>query len=564
MTSAPEPATTVASYLAQRLSDIGVGHLFAVPGDYAGPFLSAVDVAGAPVRIGTPSELVAGYAADGYTRLNGVGAACVTFGVGAFSLLNAIAGCYVEMLPVVVVNGSPSTANRQQERVEGVLFHHSTGDLRSNLEAFARVTVHQEVVSDPAAAPAQIDAALTACLGTRRPVYLEVEKDAWARACAAPSGPILPAPLPCVGAAVEQAAAEVVARLRGAQRPLLWYGVEVKRRGLGKAVERLVEAVGLPFACDLMGKATVNEDHPRYLGVFDGAPALTRVADAVKASDCVLALGTLVTDDFLDLVGDAYGTMVLAWDGRVRIGYHAYDDVPLEPFLAELERQLTGARVRAPDEAADELRSALAPLRAVGAPPSDALTYESFFARIAQFVDDSTVLVADTSNSLYLAGDVRVATDGFVAQSAWGSIGHTVGAAVGVGFGAPSRRAVVVVGDGGFQMDCQALSTLAEHRQAAIVCVMSNGLYGIEQALVNLGFYTKGEAPEAFNLLPRWDYVKLAEAFGGAGFVASTLGELDAALAAARAQTGTFSLIEVRVPERDLPDNIRRLAEDPG
>jgi indolepyruvate decarboxylase len=564
MTSGPERASTVATYLARRLSDIGVGHLFAVPGDYAGAFLTAVDQAGAPQRVGTPSELVAGFAADGYTRLNGVGAACVTFGVGAFSLLDAIAGCYVEMLPVVVVNGSPSSANRQQERVEGVLFHHSTGDLRSNLDVYARVTVHQEVVSDAAAAPAQIDAALRACLAARRPVYLEVEKDVWTQPCADPSGPIVPDPLPCVDGAVEQAAAEVVARLRDAGRPLLWYGVEVKRRGLGGAVEQLVRTACLPFACDLMGKATVPEDDPRYLGVFDGAPALTRIADVVKASDLVLALGTLVTDDFLDLVAQAYGTMVLAWDGRVRIGYHTYDGVPLEAFVAALQRQLTKAGVAAPEDAADALRAAVAPLRAAGAPPEDALTYESFFARLADFVDDDMVLVADTSNSLYLAGDVRVAPDGFVAQSAWGSIGYTVGAAVGVGFGAPSRRAVVVVGDGGFQMDCQALSTMAEHRQAAIVCVMSNGVYGIEQALVNLGFYTKDEPPEAFNVLPRWDYVKLAEAFGGAGFAAGTLSELDAALEAARRNTGTFSLVEVRVPERDLPENVKRLAEDPG
>lgn len=552
--------TTVAGYLAQRLDEIGAGHLFAVPGDYAGAFLTAVDARGAPKRIGTPSELVAGYAVDGYARLNGVGAVCVTFGVGAFSLLDAIAGCFVEMLPVVVINGSPTNANRQQERVEGVLFHHSTGDLASNLEAYTPVTVHQALVADAATAPAQIDEALAACLAARRPVYLEVEKDLWGERCDAPVRPCAPAPAHAVQGAVEQAADEVAARLRAAEHPVLWYGVEVRRRDLGPAVERLVASTGVPFACDLMGKSAVSEDDPRYLGVYDGAPAIARVADLVGASDCVVALGTLITDDFTDLVGKAYGTMVLAWGDRVRVGYHAYEHVPLPAFLAALEERLEG--FTAPGGAADALRAATTPLRAASPEPAgDALTYESFFARLPAHVDDSIVLVADTSNSLYLAGDVRVAPGGFVAQSAWGSIGHTVGAAVGVGFGAPGRRALVVVGDGGFQMDCQALSTMAEHGQAAIVCVMSNGLYGIEQALVNLEFYTEGAAPEAYNVLPRWDYVKLAEAFGGVGFIASTLDEADAALTAARDVTHTFSLIEIRVPERDLPDNIKRLAQ---
>src|SRR5262249_28845112 len=81
---------TVAGYLALRLAEIGAGHIFAVPGDYAGAFLSTIDndPSIGVMRVGTCNELEAGYAADAYARQRGAGVACVTFGVGTFSILN--------------------------------------------------------------------------------------------------------------------------------------------------------------------------------------------------------------------------------------------------------------------------------------------------------------------------------------------------------------------------------------------------------------------------------------------------------------------------------------------
>ncbi len=73
---------TVAEYLAQRLAEMGIKHIFAVPSDYANGFLSTIDAGTLLQRVGNANELEAGYAADGYARLRGAGAVCVTYGVG--------------------------------------------------------------------------------------------------------------------------------------------------------------------------------------------------------------------------------------------------------------------------------------------------------------------------------------------------------------------------------------------------------------------------------------------------------------------------------------------------
>lgn len=547
---------TVAEYLAQRLAEMGIKHIFAVPSDYANGFLSTIDAGTLLQRVGNANELEAGYAADGYARLRGAGAVCVTYGVGSFSLLNATAGSYVEQLPVVVIVGSPSFAEQQQERSEGVLYHHSTGNLLANLNAFRDVTVAAEVLRDAEHAPALIDHVLTECLTWRRPGYLEVLSNLWNTPCAPPTTQLLPRPQSVNAGALNEAVNETLARLDVAQAPVILGGVAIQRFGLQDTLEKLIVQTGLPFATDLLGKSILAEDNPAFVGVYDEVAGKRKIRDLVEKSDCVLALGTLITADFLELVAENYGNMILAWNNRIRIGYHEYRDVPLANFLITLVERLEQANFRAPAQAV----ATVAPHSGISASPrtrgrDQPLTYESFFAYLRDFIDDSLILLVDESNSLYVAADDLpiYQRNGFIGQAAWGSIGYTVGAAVGVGFAAPTKRAVVVVGDGGFQMTCQALSTIVHYKQGAIVFVMNNGIYGAEQAAINSKFFTEGAPPAPFTLLPRWHYSRLAAVFGGWGCVVATEAELVDALQHARANHSTRSLIEVKLPERDLP-----------
>jgi indolepyruvate decarboxylase len=571
-TGAGAGGCTVARYLAQRLAEMGVGHLFAVPGDYAGAFLSTIDAEGESIgirRVGTCNELEAGYSADAYARLRGAGGVCVTFGVGTFSLLNALAGSYVEQLPVVLVVGSPASASRNTERREGVLFHHSTGTLSADEESVRNVTVAREVVMDPLRAPAQIDSALRACITWRKPVYVEVYQNVWSLPCDAPRGPLEPGPLPTLQASLDAALDATLEHLWTAERPVIWAGVEVQRFGLQDLLEELVAETGFPFATDLLGKSVLSEEAPGFVGVYDGASANPKTRRLVETADWLLGLGNLVTDDFLDLVKKSYGTMSLAWNNSVRVGTDVWDCVPLRDFMEQLLRRLRARKYGAPEPAARALAAAGAPerafLRAAKAEGGDAaapVTYDAFFRRMQDWVDDSMVLMADTSIALYSAAELPVRRrDGFIAQAAWNSIGYTTGACLGVGFAAPDRRAVVFTGDGGFQMVCQTLSDVARARQGAIVFIFDNELYGIEQAFVNVKYFTQGEAPEDFDLLHGWDYPKLAEVFrGGWGATVHTMAELEEALAAALDNRGGPSIIALKIPRTDITPQMLALA----
>ena len=86
---------TVADYLLTRLKELGLAKVFQVPGDYVSEFMSALDAFDGIDAVGEVYEMGAAYAADGYARVNGLGAVSLQYGVGTFSAVNAIAGSFV-------------------------------------------------------------------------------------------------------------------------------------------------------------------------------------------------------------------------------------------------------------------------------------------------------------------------------------------------------------------------------------------------------------------------------------------------------------------------------------
>jgi indolepyruvate decarboxylase len=289
-----------------------------------------------------------------------------------------------------------------------------------------------------------------------------------------------------------------------------------------------------------------------------------------NTSTCVLGLGNIVTDDFAVWAQARYDSMVLAYGNAVRVGRKTFRDVPLAAFMERLLERLAQEEYAAPAQASAVLDAVPTPgqrARALLAhvdttPATEAgedrrITYTRFFDRMKEWVDDSMVLMADTSIALYSAAELhRGRADSFIAQAAWNSIGYTPGGALGVGFADPSRRAVVFCGDGGFQEIAQALSDVVRAGHDTIVFIFNNALYGIEQAFVDWSYFVpkdgKRNPPEPFDLLHAWDYAKLTEVFrGGWGVAVETLDELDGALARAKENRG-LSLVDLRIPQDSI------------
>ena len=167
-----ENNATIGSAVIDRLYQLGVRHIFGIPGDYVLSLYQLIERS--PIRhIGTTREDCAGFAADAYARINGIGAACVTYCVGGLNCVNAIACAYAERSPVVLLTGSPGLS----ERVRMPYMHHMVRDFSTQREVFERMTVASVSLDDPTTAEREMDRAFAALLRYRRPIYIEIPRD---------------------------------------------------------------------------------------------------------------------------------------------------------------------------------------------------------------------------------------------------------------------------------------------------------------------------------------------------------------------------------------------------
>jgi indolepyruvate decarboxylase len=511
---------TVAAYLKQRLEELGLERLFVVAGNYAAPFLDTIlEDPGSSIAItGIPNEICAGYAADGYGRLKGIGAVAVTYGVGAFSLLNAIAGSLVENAPVVVVNGAPTNKEFQNSLYAGLLYSHMTSDPYSNLDVYRRITVNAERIVNAGEAPHQIDAALTACITHGQPEVLE---DVWRAACQKPHGLLSREQRNVTRSDVYGAVSATLNLIEAKGKPLFWAGVEIQRQRLQSEFLALVNKTGFYFTTSLLGKSVVAEEHQKFLGVYSPTSP-DQMKKLVGDAGCLVGLGAWTTGKDVNNQNILSDRVILAARGGVIVGPRYFASVTLKDYISGLLDALESRTLRVSAYAPKRLASFSA-----AAPPaqSPSLTYDSFFHVLNDWLRDDHAVVSDAGFPLLGAQNLHIRTaNGFIAQASWLAIGYSTAAAIGVKCAMPDKRVVVVVGDGAFQETCQAVSSHRQLGQNTVVFVLANGIYGIEQKLVNPNpFRTppKGYQDQLlnqvypYNLLHDWHYEKLTDVFGG-------------------------------------------------
>ena len=271
---------TIGTAVLDRLHRLGVRHIFGIPGDYVLDLYQLIDTS--PIKhIGTTREDCAGFAADAYARINGIGALCVTYCVGGLNTVNAIACAYAERSPVVLLTGSPGLS----ERARHPYLHHMVRDFSTQREVFERMTVAAVSLDDPITADRDMDRAFAALLRYRRPIYLEIPRDMVHAPLAAPTSSGHMENEDTDSAALAEAVGEVRSMLASAKRPVILVGAEVGRFGLHDELTRLVERINVPIASTLLGKSVIREDHPVYVGVYSGLVARDEVKEFVNHTD---------------------------------------------------------------------------------------------------------------------------------------------------------------------------------------------------------------------------------------------------------------------------------------
>jgi TPP-dependent 2-oxoacid decarboxylase len=532
----------IGEYLIQRLYAHGVRHIFGIPGDYVLGFYDQLK--SSRIRtITTCDEQGAGFAADAYARVAGMGAICVTYCVGGLKVVNPVAGAFAEKSPVVVISGAPGI----REREKNPLLHHKVREFDTQKKVFEQITVASTVLDDADTALAEIDRVLHAAVRYKRPVYIELPRDL----ATTPGLPhhrtpeIHEASDPLV---LHEALTEAVGMINAARKPVVLADVELHRFAMQSEVLKLVERAQIPIASTILGKSVISEQHPLCLGVYEGAMGREDVREYVESSDCVILLGAFMTDINLGIYTARLdlGKSIYATSEKLAIRYHSFENVRFKDFL----RGLLAADLKPHAPA----KFPTPPRPAEFVPRPDApMTISRLFDRLNAFIGDKTIVVADVGNALFGAMDLFIHRHTeFLGPAYYASMGFAVPAALGAQMARPELRPLVLVGDGAFQMTGMELSTIVRQKLNPVIIVLNNDGYGTERHI--------HDGP--FNDLLCWNYDKIPEVLGaGLAFRVNTEMELDAALEQAAACTDSYCLLDVRLDPMDRSAALGRLAE---
>jgi indolepyruvate decarboxylase len=530
----------VAEYLFRRIREAGVTHTFGIPGDFALPLYAAQEESGLKTVVMTHEPSV-GYAADVYARLKGLGVALVTYGVGALNMVNAVAMAYAEESPVLVFAGAPEV--RWQEA--DVLFHHRVKSSETQLRVYREVTAAQASITDVDYAVEQIDEVLDTVRQLSRPGFIEIARDL----VFAPVNQPVVRPrrerTPGRSEALEEAVAEIVARLNASRRPVVYAGVEIERFGLMEQLQELVEKLNLPVATSLMGKAVLPEHHPNFIGNYFGNLGPEPVRHYVEQADCILALGMLLSDmDVgLDPTQIPRRRLIQATSQGVSVSYHHYAQITLADVIEAL--------LRSPDlccHASAVRPPVLSPSLRSGCAWGTAALIEE----LNEFLTPAHLVIADTGDCLFASVELRA--DWFIGPGYYASMGLAVPGAIGAQLARPDLRPIVLVGDGAFKMTGVELGTASDLGLNPIVIVLGNRAFATLQV---------ADRDRDYYRVRPWDYVGIARCLGGCGAQVRSRTEFRQALHCAQEACGFF-LIDAVLPQGDASPTLRRLGQEYG
>lgn len=539
---------TLAGRLVQALRERGATEIFGIPGDFALPLFRQIERSAQLPLVTLSHEPAVGFAADAAARgRGGLGVAAVTYGAGAFNMVNAVAGAYAERVPLVVLSGAPAA----HEAASGYLLHHQVKTLDSQWRVFEELTVARARLDDVARAPEQIARVLDTALARSRPVYLEIPRDMPGLTCAA-----VPAPVqqPVDADRLAACATELLERLARAQRPLLMVGVEVRRYGLEPRVAELARRLRIPVVTSFMGRGLLAQADVPLLGTYLGLAGDADLSERVETSDALLLLGVIVSDTNFAVSARRMDLRqaIHVFDGDVAMGHHVYHGLPITALVDTLLARVAPLPPAAVSAAGVPTMTADGPQDEVqgDAAAGDGEAVQP--AHIARELGDMLQalgpmpLVSDVGDCLFAAMEIDHAP--LLAPGYYATMGYAVPAALGLQV-ATGERPCVLVGDGAFQMTGWELGNARRIGCDPLVLVFNNAGWEMLRTF---------EPEGRFNDLGRWDFAAMAAGMGGDGVRVHTVSELRRALAEARARRGRFQLLDIRLQPGQLSPALGR------
>ncbi len=610
----PEASDLIVRYLEQ----IGVDHVFGVPGGAIEPLYNALARSQRRGRI-TPvvarHEAGAAFMADGYARETGrLGVCCATTGPGATNLITGVASAYQDNTPMLVI-----TAQTPLETFGNGAVQESSCTAIDTVAMMHHCTHYNTLVSHLKQLERKLIAAITLAFQARGPAHLSIPLDLLRSPLEASGRPVNIASLMRQPRTTDHERIDLLARrVRAAGQIVVVVG-EGCRDAMAALLE-FAESRGAVIVTTPQAKGLIDAYHPHYRGVCGLAGHRSATERLLHPStDLVLIAGSALDEqagqgwlhsgkldgklvhvdslarhfvrsqnadlhvcgdietlfrDLIDVLSGSGVTRLPPWDmGNQRLSCY--------PNVVTFDRRNRDRRghVAGSEDGNDRRRRERrngngTPLfsrrfsladEAKYIEDSEPLRPQRLMYELSRLFPPDTRFLADIGNSFlwgihYLHpwhpenGQRAGDLDWFRTSMGFASMGWAIGAAVGTAIANQRAPVVCIVGDGSYLMSGQELTTAVQHRLKTLFIILNDRMLGT----VRHGQQLAHAEPVGYEL-PPVDYAAVARGMGVEAWTVRTAADFDDIDIAHLCRRQAPALIDVHIDGDEVPPLAERM-----
>lgn len=532
---------TGSKIIIEALREQNVSTVFGYPGGQVVNIYDELYAAADSIHhIITCHEQGAAHAADGYARATGkVGVVIATSGPGATNLVTGLATAFLDSSPVVAITGNVPTQNLGNDSFQEV-------DI---LGVTLPITKHNYIVKDVTKLADTIrEAFRIARSGRPGPVLVDIPKDVQLAECEYIPKPMEP-PFETPKASKEEIE-KLAQMIKSAKRPFIYAGGGVSISDTSGYIIELAEKIGAPIGTSMMGLSAIPRSFRGFVGMtgMHGRYAATK---SMFDADLIIAAGVRFSDRATGNKSKfAAGSKIVHMDvdiaeinKNIHVDYSVIGD--LRDTLPRLLDKIEPSPKPEWEKKVEEYKKYESERKIISRPMNPKTVIES----IRDSAGKDAIVVTDVgqhqmwTTQFYDFEKPRK----FLTSGGLGTMGFGMGAAIGAA-AATGETAVLITGDGSFHMNLNELATAVSNNIPLKIFVLNNHVLGMVRQWQTI-FFNKHYSQTTIDR--KTDYVALAKAFGGTGFLAQTPEQMKKAAKAAFETDGVV-VVDCRIDPDEL------------
>lgn len=529
----------LSDYVIDFLSQHGIAHVFEFIGGSIVHLLDSMYDNDAIQCISMHHEQSGSFAAEAYARINGnLGVAMATSGPGALNMVTGIGSCYFDSTPCLFITGQVNTYEYKFDKPVRQIGFQET-DIVSIVKP---ITKYAAIVTDATRIRYEMEKAVyLAQQGRKGPVLLDMPMDIQ-------RAQIEPEKLPSFfdseeyrtlsrKESITEQIEAVIRLLLLAKRPVILVGGGIRSANASEALHELIQKTTIPIVSSLMGLDAVAHDYQGFMGMI-GSYGNRYSNLAVANCDLLLVLGSRLDTRQTGTRPDTF-----ARDAKIiqvdvdsnelgnKISAELLLQCDVKEFIETLNKKL-GKR-KLPD-----ISSWLALLSSYKKEyPTQSQTTQApliepnwFIETLSAYGKENDIICVDVGqHQMWAAQSFRLKKGQRMLNSGgMGAMGFALPAAIGAAKAKSNVQIIVIVGDGGIQMNAQELDIIARQGLPVKVIVLNNRCLGMVRQFQDLYFAGRRQSTVKGYTVP--DMCKVAEAYGVKSYSITDASQVDVVL----------------------------------